>query len=517
MRPLCLLLVLVTLAGCAAPSAVGPRAPQPAAPDYWPTNGWRHSTPEAQGMDSKALAQMFEHIAAEQVNLHSVLIVRNGYLVTEAYFHPYTAEVPVHVQSLTKSVVGALVGIAIDQGKLASVDEPVVGFWPGFYFTEWDDRKGQITLKHLLSMSSGLDCQDFTPSGDGMYQVQGWIGYMLQRPMAADPGTRFSYCGGSAHLLSAVLERATGTSTRMYANQELFAPLGIAPVPIEGWWTDPQNRTNGSFGLHLTPLDLAKLGLLYLQQGRWESQQVVPADWVAASTQPYVTKEDGSQYGYLWTVYSEAGRYAALGMGEQHIHVVPGENLVVIFTAGESEFGDASPVYRLLLDHILPAIRSDKPITENASAAGYLSDLIAEATRPVRPVPPLPELAGQITGRQYALDENPMGWTQLGLRFEPGAPTAQLDFAGLPTLSIGLDNVYRSTEVQPGVSLLLRGRWEGASTFVIDYPYPVAGAAVLGELGEHEIWLAFTGDAVDIAIRDVIFDSAPLEVHGSAI
>jgi len=204
-------------------------------------------------------------------------------------------------------------------------------------------------------------------------------------------------------------------------------------------------------------------------------------------------------------------------MGEQHIHVVPGENLVVILTAGESEFGDASPVYRLLLDHILPAIRADKPIAENPAAAGRLSTLIAAAAHPVQPVPPLPDLAEQISGRQYALEANPMGWTQLGLRFEPGAPTAQLDFAGLPTLNIGLDNVYRSTEAQPGTDLLLRGRWEDARTFVVDYPYPLNGATVLGELGEYEICLAFNGDAVDIAIRDVIFDSPPIEVHGSAL
>jgi hypothetical protein len=333
--------------------------------------------------------------------------------------------------------------------------------------------------------------------------------------MAAEPGTAFAYCGGNPHLLSVILEKVTGDGTRQYANQVLFAPLGIEAVPAERWWPNAQNHTIGSYGLHLSPRELAKLGLLYAQEGWWDGQQVVPAEWVRASAQSYITKEDGSGYGYLWTVYPGAGRYAALGLGEQQIHVVPEQNLVVVMTAAVKEFGETSPVYRLVPDYILPAVRGDKPLAENPAAQAALAEHVAQALQPRQPVPALPAAAAAVSGQTFALAENPFGWTDMTFRFEPGASTALLEMTGQPALSVGLDNLFRATEVGPGLSMQLRGAWTSADTFAVEYPYPLNSAPVLGELGENVIAVTFQGGTLAITVQETVFGGPPVKLHGA--
>ncbi len=177
----CVFLALAMLvAGCAQSKSVAVRTPEP---DYWPTAGWQHSTPEAQGMDLKLLSQMLEEISAKEIRIHSVLVVRNGYMVAEAYFHPYTCDTKMHVQSITKSVIGALVGIAIKDGYVKSENEKLLNFFPNRFFANHGENKDSIRLKDLLSMSSGFPCQEFSDSGQSMEQTSGWIQYMLICPL----------------------------------------------------------------------------------------------------------------------------------------------------------------------------------------------------------------------------------------------------------------------------------------------------------------------------------------------
>lgn len=217
-----ILALSVLLAACAPAQSISSRVPEP---DYWPTAGWQSSTPEAQGMDSDLLAKMLEDISAEQSKIYSVLVVRNGYLVTEAYFHPYTHETKTHIQSVTKSVIGMLVGKAIDVGSIKNAEETLVSFFPGRVFENPSERKSSIQLAHLLSMSSGLDCTEFSPSGPTMEQTSSWVQFMLDLPVVNPPGEKFGYCNGNAHLLSAILEKTTGITAREFAIQELFQPL----------------------------------------------------------------------------------------------------------------------------------------------------------------------------------------------------------------------------------------------------------------------------------------------------
>ncbi len=505
------LLIILLAAGCAPAQSLSVPVPPP---DSWPTAGWPVSTPEAQGMDSTRLAQMLAGLSAGETGLRSLLIVRNGHLVTEAYFHPFTRDTRVHVQSVTKSVIGMLIGRAVLAGTLADADARLLDFFPGRAVANPSRQKESIRLQHLLSMSSGLDCQEFSASGPVMEQSADWIQFMLDLPMAAAPGREFGYCNGSAHLLSAIVQSATDLSAREYANRELFAPLGIPPADPGEWPSDPQGITLGGYGLYLRPLDMAKLALLYLHNGEWAGRQLISAEWVAASTTQHIQKEDGSGYGYLWTLYPEAGHYAALGLGGQQIHIYPALNLIVITTAALESYAEAPEIEALLNDSILPAIRSDGLLAENAAGVAQLQSEIAAAANPVRPVPALPAAALEVAGSVYTFAENPLGWQQLSFAFEPGANKAQLHLNDYPALAIGLDNLYRRSTGEQLGEVLLRGHWDGERAFVVDYPYP-ASRAILGELGQTEFHFTFTGDALDVTVDELVFGGEPLLLSGT--
>lgn len=163
-------------------------------------------------MDSELLAQMLEDISVNETSIYSVLAIRNGYIVTEAYFHPYGRDTKMHIQSVTKSVIGMLVGRAVARGDIRNADVKLSEFYRVDMFEKPSQQKNSIQLKHLLSMSSGLDCEEFSASSPSMEQTDGWVKFMLDRLMVSKPGQTFGYCNGNAHLLSAIVEKSTGMS-----------------------------------------------------------------------------------------------------------------------------------------------------------------------------------------------------------------------------------------------------------------------------------------------------------------
>jgi CubicO group peptidase (beta-lactamase class C family) len=505
------LLTILLLAGCTQGKSLSRAIPEP---EYWPTTGWQSSTPEAQGMDSGQLARMLGDISSAEMSIHSVLVIRNGYMVTEAYFHPYTRDTKMHIQSVTKSVIGMLVGKAISERHIESEDERLVSFYQDRSYQRQGNGKDSIRLKHLLSMSSGLDCQEFSSSGTSMEQTQDWVQFMLDRPMAAAPGQVFGYCNGNAHLLSAILEKSTGVSTREYANGKLFQPLGIPRVNAADWGSDPQHITIAGYGLHLRPVDMAKLALLYLNNGKWEDQQIIPAEWVANSTTEHVQKEDGSGYGYLWTVYPQSDHYAALGLGGQQIHVYPARNLIVIVTASLESLAEAPEIEKMLNEYILPAVRSEDPLADDPGGFSHLQTRIEAAANPVRPIAALPPTALDISESIYEFGDNSLGWQTLQFVFGSGKAAVEIVLNGSP-VQAGLDNIYRSSNTPPGGEILLRGQWVDDETFVLDYPYPLAGATALGELGESQFQFKFSGDELDVTVEQLVFGGEPYHLHGS--
>ena len=339
-----------------------------AAPD---TDGeWRKVDPGVASFDADKLADLVGDIRHGRLlnGLHSLIIVRGGDIVVEEYFDGWQVNQIHMLQSVSKSVTSTLVGIAIDRGDLAGVNENILDFFPDYKNIRYlDDRKRAIKLQDLLTMRSGTDYNEDggrSPHGKLNSLSRGWDRFYLDRPMESAPGTRFLYDSGAVILSSALLNRRTGMHADGYAAKYLFSKLGISDTR---WISNAEGHPHTGGGLYLTPRDMAKFGLLYLRNGRWKGEQVVPQTWVEQSTAQHVTFEKrrwyghGTGYGYWWWIFEPdpAGLekvpiYAALGIRGQHIFVVPEHDLVVVTTAGMHS-GMHKPI-DVLYTHILPAI-----------------------------------------------------------------------------------------------------------------------------------------------------------------
>jgi CubicO group peptidase (beta-lactamase class C family) len=522
------LIILSLTAGCASPQ-VAPQptpaqeSPVPALPqetplpgtNYWPAQEWRVSTPEQQGMDSEQLARMFEDIQKNQLNLHSLLIVRNGYLVTEAYFHPYTQDRLQSIASVTKSVISTLVGIAVQKGYIRDTEQTLVSFFPDQTIANLDARKKAITLKDLLTLTAGFTCDDLPWSaGKKMEQSDNWAQFVLGAPMAEQPGTKWNYCGGNVHLLSAILQKTTGMSSRDFANKFLFEPTGMAQVPDNRWPVDPQGITIGPYGLYLTPRDMARLGYLYLQNGRWGDQQILPANWIKEATTPYTTRDSGLGYGYLFTIDPAEKSFSALGMAGQQIYVIPSQSMVIVFTAALPSTKmneDFFPLKALIDNYILPAVKSEQTLPANPSAAARLNDFIRQAASPKLVTPYIPEGALQWSGLVYQVDPNPYGWETISFAFQPGAETLTVTINGQAIdPQVGLDGVFR---IQKGADIFapeaIRGTWENEDTLSVQTLY-------LGEFNDTAFRVVFSQEDVNVTAKSVI-NIQDINLHGKRI
>ncbi|MCS7463403.1 beta-lactamase family protein [Paenibacillus doosanensis] len=344
-------------------------------PDYWPTEGWRTASPEERGMDSAVIADMVDQL--KHHNVHSFVLIRDGYLVAEGYNKDWDAGKLHPMFSVTKSFTSALVGMALEQKVIRDLNQPMKDFIPEI---AGDSRKARIKVSELLSMISGIDWDNTGErSSLEMTEAPNWGEYIWSRPMAHEPGTAFKYSNGDAHLLSILTQRAFGFPLSAFAKINLFDPLGITSVI---WNQDPQGHLIGSWGLKLTPRDMAKLGFLYLHKGRWENYQLLRPEWVEESVQLQGTQlyDDGTEggFGYLWwlkPIVSETNRtwhrqaFYAAGSGGQRIFVVPDLNLVMAMTAN-NEHDDIMPE-RMMVKAAL-AVKADRPLSVNEIGAARL-------------------------------------------------------------------------------------------------------------------------------------------------
>ena len=295
--------------------------------------------------------------------IHSILIIKNGKLILEEYFYEYDAETLQELRSATKSFSSALVGIAINKGLISSLNTPMLAYLPEYHPENPDPRKKQITIKNLLTQQSGFACYDYDPKSPGneskMYPTDDWIKFMLDLPMAGNPGEAASYCSGNIQLLDKIIENVSHQSLHDFVQQNLFNQLGITDFV---WNYAPNKSHEDDYGqVCLTPRDMAKFGLLYLNGGVWNGKQVVPKEYVAQS----LTKQsvvDGINYGYLWwcedLTAPNGVKYrgiAAKGNGGQRIFIWPDENMVAVVTAGN--YNTQSPANKLLIECVLGGLK----------------------------------------------------------------------------------------------------------------------------------------------------------------
>ena len=298
---------------------------------YQPTrlnDGWELSTPELEGFSTDAINQVYERFYSEDLYpaIHSLLIARNGKLIAEAYCRDKKERDQYHsLQSATKSITSLLVGIAIDQGYIDSVSQTVYHFIPEYF--DGDVRKREITLHHVLTMETGLDFDNDKHTEELFNSKGSSLEYVLHKNLIFLPGTDWYYGDGNPQLLSGIIQRTTSKSEEEFARENLFTPLGISNYL---WEKHADGLTFGAFGLWLTPRDMAKIGKLMVQNGMWNGQQLVSAEWVAESTRLQTSHQT---YGYYWYPWEELEAFYASGHGGQLIYVVPGEQLVVVITA----------------------------------------------------------------------------------------------------------------------------------------------------------------------------------------
>lgn len=468
-RPLACLLLALPLLSCfrnlPAPSAAPASRDAPAA-TYWPTTEWRITTPEKQGIDSARLADALLAMREGGVNIHSLFVVRNGSVFLDAYFYPYDGATVHDLASVSKSIMTTLIGIAAGQGKL-SLDDPMLSFFSGYTAANLDARKEAITVRHLASMSSGLDCtaeQDELTLQE-MKQAPDWVQFVLDRPMRWEPGAHFVYCSPAIHLLSPILEQATGMTALDFAHQFLFEPLGIHDVL---WLTDPQGHNRGSEGVYLHPHDMAKLGYLWLNDGAWEGEQIVPAEWVHEAVQEHMPTGGETAYGYGWWVETESDGYSANGRGGQHIAMSPTPGFIVVTTGGGFELSDIDPLLVAAVGDL------EHPLPPNSAGEARLAGVVAAIAEPpeAQAPEPLPALAQEVSGQTYVFAPNVREIESMRLDFD-GSDTATLTIGltgrDLQTWLVGLDGVYRLSQGEHGLPLGVRGHWEDGQTFVFEY------------------------------------------------
>ena len=321
---------------------------------------WTISDFQAQGIDPQVIEPGLARLAESRTR-QSLIIMRNGQIAYEAYFNGSRATDSNNIASVSKSMLSALVGIAIEAGYFRSTEDRILGHLPARYEEVLDSALRGLTLQDMLTMTHGL-AWDENEASRLLNRSRDWVGDILSLPQRQEPGARFNYSTGVSHVMSAVLTEAAGMSVCEFAHRFLLAPLGIE---VEFWGLDPQGYFTGGHSVSMTAREIARFGQLFLDEGRWEGEQILPGWWVAASTSPQVDIGNNyAGYGYYWWLNQIAGydMYSALGAGGQILHVIPSLQIVMVTTHGyrgnQRDYAEEAESYQFIWDYLIPAIES---------------------------------------------------------------------------------------------------------------------------------------------------------------
>ncbi len=470
----------------------------------WPGATWERSTPEAQGMDSEKLLNILKTVNPERMNIHSMVIIRNGRMVTEFYREPYEKEMLHEIYSSTKSFTSTLIGIAIDQGLIGSVKDSVFKYLPEY--KPDDPLMAEITIEDLLTMRSGVYWPNYQfYSLNAMVNGNDdWLGYFFSLKMDSDPGEKFDYNSGNSHVLAEILNRVTDGNARQFAEENLLTPLGIKDYL---WSEAPGGCITGLNGLSLRTEDLARLGYLFLNNGYWNGRKIVSAGWVKKAIQihadfrnlPLGSVPYGYEgYGYQWWIFRN-GIYATMGYGGQFCFVDPEQNLIVAMNASITSNQESSILTMVGLGFRRAAVSSGV-LPENPEAAESLNDYLSSISK-ARQSGPFADtgILNKLTGHTISFSENPAGLKSLS--FSNGDSDELIcelvnnipeELKGSPNIvestykikfTIGLDGEYRNAEIKlPGYGCtfhdkkyIIRARAVKITndTFSYNFPIPV--------------------------------------------
>lgn len=342
----------------------------------WPTKNWPVSTPQSQSMNFDSLLAFDKNIASGKYgNVDAMVVTRHGKLVYQktyqhdykkiygdsagkksglnqldpggpynyynAWWHPYYRGSELHtLQSVTKTITSVIIGVATARKEFPDISTPVLSFFDTTQVKNIDDRKRRLTIRHLLTMTAGFDWDEYIHYSDPrndcsiMESSFDWVQYVINKPMAMEPGQSFKYNSGATQLLSYIFRKATGQDIEEYAVKNLFLPMGIQQY---FWKRTPTGLVDTEGGLFLSATDLAKIYYLYLRGGNWNGKQLVTGEWVKESVTPSIQVRPGVQYGYKWWLYAYANdntKYAwtGSGFGGQWSIIIPEYDIVAVFT-----------------------------------------------------------------------------------------------------------------------------------------------------------------------------------------
>jgi CubicO group peptidase (beta-lactamase class C family) len=320
--------------------------------------------------DSSSILKLIKEVINQKYGrIKSLLIFKNNKLIVEEYFYGYNMNDLQQIRSCTKSVTSLLFGIALDHHKDIDIEQPIFSFFPEYDSLKSEGRE-EITLKNVLTMTAGLEWDDYPPE---MFKTDDCFRYILSRPMASKPGEQFKYNSGSSVLLGGIIQSLEAKKALAFAKEFLFTPMGITDYI---WESHKNDILRCGEGLSLRPRDMAKIGLLVLNDGKWQDKQVVSKEWIRESTKPHVHESKFFDYGYQWWYHSknnlqwwkepnvaspkEHDLITALGYAGQYIMVIRDLNMVIVTTASDYENGHiARSKIPMVIEEIIPIFEDE--------------------------------------------------------------------------------------------------------------------------------------------------------------
>jgi CubicO group peptidase (beta-lactamase class C family) len=449
--------------------------------------------PEDEGFSSKGLSELFTYVKEKKANIHSLLIIRNKKIVLDAYFYPFHPGLRHDIASCTKSITSLLIGLAIDKGYIKSEDQLVSSFFPEFKLT----GKGfeTLSIKDLLTMRSGLDCGFSNEDSlfGKLFPSANWPKFIFTIPFVADPGQQFSYCSCNYYLLAEIIYRATGASPEDFAKKYLFGPLGITSV----YWTKNKQGINYGWGdLCLQPRDLAKIGQLLLDGGKWNDQSIISAEWIKKAKTMNTVFPNGNGYGYgFWIDKDHAVNME--GRGIQRVHIDSLHNIIIVVTAG----GMDDEVKEQIGHLIGYAIHSDKKLNPDPAAFDSLKKIERQAATTVIDTPRYISNAaeqGRLFNKAIFFPKNSLAFSSVEIIGKKGNLFLMVKQAGGETVVYPLGmgagyKFYRDTGA--GDLYALRGYWKADNEFEIEFN-------MLSRINKYLIDFTIGDKGIEVSIRE---------------
>lgn len=378
------------------------------------------TTPEAAGIRSAAIASLLDAWQESGLELHSMMLLRHGQVAAEGWWAPYAPELSHMMFSLSKSFTSTAIGLAVAEGLL-SLDDAVISFFPEETPEEPSANLSAMRIRHLLMMGTGHEVD----SMQYLAYAEDWVSAFLHAPVEREPGTHFVYNSGATYMLSAILQRVSGIKLLDYLQPRLLDPLGITEAT---WESCPRGIHTGGWGMTLTTESIAKFGQLYLQRGVWDGKRILSEAWVNEATSKQIhngddeTNDWAQGYGFqFWRCQN--GAYRGDGAFGQFCIVFPEKDAVLAITSANN---DMQAVLNGVWTHLLPALTEDLP-AEPAAHEALLAKLASLRLEPPQLIAEVPNTESEVSGKRFALDENPYRWIALTVQFESQAAVVTLE------------------------------------------------------------------------------------------